>query len=125
MRGLLIRWFLNAAALWLTSTIVKGIEVRGLGALLIAALVLGILNAFLRPIVLLLTLPLNILTLGLLTFVINGIMLQLAAAGVRGFEVHGLWAAIIGALILSIISFLLNLFVADSGRIEYMQARSF
>ena len=123
MRGLIIRWLLNAVALWLTSTIVKGIEVQGLGPLLFAAIVLGILNAFLRPLLLLVTLPFNILTLGLLTFVINGAMLKIASEVVRGFEVHGFWSAVVGALLLSLISFLLNLFIGDSGRIEYMYVR--
>jgi len=123
MRGLIFRWLLNAFALWLTSTIVKGIYVDSMLALLFAALVLGILNAFLRPLILLVTLPFNLLTLGLLTFVINGFMLKLASATVRGFEVHGFWAAVVGALILSIISFVLNLFVSDAGRIEYIHVR--
>lgn len=123
MRGLVIRWLLNAAALWLTSTIVKGITVDSALSLLFAALVLGILNAFLRPLVLLVTLPLNLLTLGLLTFVINGAMLKLSAAAVRGFEVETFWAAVVGALILSAISFALNLFVGDTGRIEYIEVR--
>src|SRR5437867_173618 len=120
MSGLLIRWFVNAVALWLTSKVVKGIEIHGVPSLLFSTMMLGFLNAFLRPLLLLITLPLNILTLGLLTFLINGFMLKLTAAAVVGFEVHGFWAAVLGAFMLSVISFALNLFVSDAGRIEYI-----
>ena len=120
MVGLLIRWVTTAFALWLTSLIVRGIEVEGLGPLFVAAVVFGIFNAILRPLVLLITLPINLITLGLFTFVINGLMLKLTSDVVRGFAVHGFWSAVIGALLLSAISFALNLFISDTGRIEYM-----
>ncbi len=120
MRGLLIRWATTAFALWLTSQIIAGIEVQGVLPLFFAAVVLGVLNALLRPLVLFLTLPINLFTLGLFTFVINGAMLKLAAAVVRGVSVEGFWSAVVGALLLSVISFLANLFVSDSGRIEYI-----
>ena len=100
MRGVLIRWFSTACALWLTSLVVRGIEVDGILALFFAAVVLGILNAMLRPLVLLITFPINLLTLGLFTFVINGCMLKLTGDVVRGFAVHGFWAAVIGSLVL-------------------------
>jgi len=111
----------TACALWLTSLIVKGIEVDGIGALFFAAVVLGIFNAILRPLVLIITFPINLLTLGLFTFIINGLMLKLTSDVVRGFAVHGFWSAVIGALLLSLISFALNLFISDSGRIEYIE----
>jgi putative membrane protein len=120
MRGLLIRWFTNAFALWLTTQMISGINARGLLSLLCAALVLGLLNALLRPLVLLLTLPINILTLGLFTFVINGLMLKLTGSLVPGFSVRGFWAAVLGALLLSLFSFLINVFINDSGRVEYI-----
>lgn len=120
MRGLVLRWVVTAFALWLTSQLISGIEIRGLGSVFIAALVLGILNAFLRPLVLFLTFPINLLSLGLFTFVINGFMLWLTSEVVRGFAVHGFWPAVIGAFLLSLISFALNVFVSDSGRIEYI-----
>jgi len=119
--GLIIRWVTTACALWLTSLIVKGIEVDGIGALFFAAVVLGIFNAILRPLVLIITFPINLLTLGLFTFIINGLMLKLTSDVVRGFAVHGFWSAVIGALLLSLISFALNLFISDSGRIEYIE----
>src|SRR5437899_3199793 len=120
MRGLIIRWITTAFALWLTSLIVTGIEADGISALFFAAVVLGIFNAILRPLVLLITFPINLLTLGLFTFVINGAMLKLTGDVVRGFSVHGFWSAVIGALLLSAISFALNLFINDHGQVEYL-----
>ena len=120
MHGLLIRWVLNAFALWLTSLLIRGIHIEGAASLFFAALVLGVLNAILRPLLLILTLPINLLTLGLFTLVINGAMLKLTASVVRGFSVDGFWSAVLGALLLSLISFALNLYIADSGRIEYV-----
>ncbi len=120
MRGLIVRWITTAFALWLTSLIVKGIDFDGIGPLFVAAVVLGIFNAFLRPLVLVVTFPINLLTLGLFTFVINGAMLKLTSEVVRGFSVTGFWSAVFGALILSGISFALNLFINDAGRVQYL-----
>ncbi|HXQ23643.1 MAG TPA: phage holin family protein [Candidatus Acidoferrales bacterium] len=120
MRGLIIRWFTTALALWLTSLIVKGIEIDGLSPLFFAAVVLGVFNAILRPLVLVVTFPINLVTLGLFTFVINGAMLKLTGDVVRGFSIHGFWAAVIGALLLSAISFALSLFINDAGHVEYL-----
>ena len=91
-----------------TSNLIDGIYVDGFGSVLVAAIILGIVNAIIRPLLLVLTLPLNVLTLGLLTFVINGFMLKLAAAVVGGFDVVGMWPAIVGALVLSVVSTVLN-----------------
>jgi putative membrane protein len=118
--GLLIRWVISAFALWLTSELVGGISVDSPFTLFVAALVLGILNAVIRPVLLILTLPINLVTLGFFTLIINGAMLKLAAGLVSGFRVEGFWAAVGGALLLSVFSFLLNLFVSDRGRIEYV-----
>jgi putative membrane protein len=120
MRGLVFRWVLTAFSLWLTSQLVSGIQLTGMGSVFVAALVLGVLNAFLRPLMLFITFPINLLTLGLFTFVINGLMLWLTSEVVKGFEVRGFWSAVVGALLLSIISFLLNVFVSDSGRVRYI-----
>jgi putative membrane protein len=120
VRGLVIRWVTTACALWVTSLIVGGIQIDGVRPLLFAAVVLGIFNAVLRPLVLFVTFPINLLTLGLFTLVINGAMLKLTADVVRGFSVQGFWAAVFGALLLSAISFALNLFISDTGRIEYL-----
>jgi len=118
VRGFIIRWVVNALALLVAAWILKGIVVSSYLSLFVAAFVIGLLNAFLRPVVLLLTLPLNILTLGLFTLVVNGIMILLAGDVVRGFEVHGFFSAVFAALIMGLVSFILNLFISDSGRIE-------
>jgi putative membrane protein len=118
--GLLIRWAISALALWLTSEVVSGISIDSALALFAAALVLGILNAVIRPVLVILTLPINLVTLGLFTLVINGTMLKLTAGLVSGFRVAGFWPAVGGALLLSVFSFFLNLFISDRGRIEYV-----
>ncbi|MFN8543872.1 MAG: phage holin family protein [Candidatus Binatia bacterium] len=123
MRGLVIRWLVSAAALYLTSLVVKGVEVQSLGALLFAAATIGILNAVLRPLLLLLTLPINLLTLGLFTLVINAGMLKLASDVVRGFEVRGFWAALGGWLVLSLFTFLINLLIGEHGELEVVRIR--
>ena len=115
MRGLVIRWVVSAVALYLTSLVVRGIEVQGIGSLFFAAATIGILNALVRPVILLLTLPLNILTLGLFTLVVNAAMLKLASEVVRGFEVHGFWSALGGWLLLSFFTFLINVAIGETG----------
>ncbi|MGM9524927.1 MAG: phage holin family protein [Peptococcaceae bacterium] len=108
MKHLIVKILVNAAALMMTSTLIDGIYVDGWGAVIIAAIILGIVNAIIRPLLVLFTLPLNVLTLGLLTFVINGLMLKLTAAVVGGFDVVGLWPAIVGSVILSVVSTVLS-----------------
>jgi putative membrane protein len=121
MKGILIRWIINALALLLISRLIQGIEVESLFSAFVAAAVLGVINAVLRPILLILTFPITILTLGLFVFLINGFMLYLAGQLVKGFYVHGFWAAVFGALFLSVVSWLANAFISDHGRIEYIQ----
>jgi putative membrane protein len=107
MRGFLLRWLFNTVAIYATTRIVSGLRVPDLGGAVIAALVLGIVNAFIRPIILLLTLPVNIVTLGLFTLVVNTLMLYIVAA-VTPLQISGFWAAFIGALLIAIISTLLS-----------------
>ncbi|NLJ25439.1 MAG: phage holin family protein [Firmicutes bacterium] len=104
----MIRWLINTIALLVTAAILPGVEVRNVFTALLAAAAMGVVNAFVRPIFLILTLPLNLLTLGLFTFVLNGLMLLLAALFVPGFTVSGLMSAIGGALILSLVSSLIS-----------------
>ena len=85
----------------------EGIQVSGYLSAIFAAAMLGILNALFRPILILLTLPINILTLGLFTFIINALMLKMASAVITGFDVQGFWSAVLGALIISVISWLM------------------
>ena len=119
----MVRWLVSALALYLTSLVVRGIDIQGVGALLFAAATIGILNAVVRPVLFLLTLPINILTLGLFTLVINAGMLKLAADVVRGFEVHGFWSALGGWLLLSVFTFTINLLIGETGRIEVVTVR--
>jgi putative membrane protein len=120
----LIRLLVNAAALFVATRLVPGVTYSG-GWLpfLGVALVFGVVNAFIRPIAKLLTFPLIIVTLGLFALVVNGLMLwltsALAASLGLGFHVSGFWAAFWGALVVSIVSTILSMFVADSGRREY------
>ena len=111
MLGLLLRWLLNAAALWVTTKVVPGLFVSDATALFIAVLVLGLINALLRPIVNLFTGCFQVLTLGLLTLVINAAFFGLAAGLVPGFEVRGFWAAFWGSIVMSILSFLFSMFI--------------
>lgn len=112
--GFLIRWLVNAVALYLTTLIVPGVRVPNFGAAVLAALVLGIVNAVLRPVILLLTLPLNILTLGLFTFVVNAFMLWIVAVTTHQLVLTSVGAALVGAIVLSVISFILSRLVADA-----------
>lgn len=108
MQTILLKWLINALALYVTSYLVKGIEVSSAWALLLAAALLGILNAVIRPILIILTLPINILTLGLFTLIINGMMLWMVAFFIKGFVIQGFWPALLGALLISIISWIVN-----------------
>ncbi|MDD5341447.1 MAG: phage holin family protein [Patescibacteria group bacterium] len=105
---LLLRWLINALAILAIAYYVPGIGVSGFYAALIAALVLGIVNALLRPILIILTLPVNILTLGLFTLIINALLFWLTSTVVKGFVVADFKAAFIGALIMWIVSWLTN-----------------
>ncbi|MDQ1333389.1 MAG: putative rane protein [Thermodesulfobacteriota bacterium] len=121
--GLLVRWLILTAAITVASYLIKGIEVSGFFSALFAAAILGVLNVFFRPILLILTLPINILTLGLFTFVINAILLKMASGVISGFEVHGFWSAVWGALIISLVNWLLSSFITDRGTVGYTDLR--
>jgi putative membrane protein len=119
MRGVLLRWLVLTVAVLVASWLLEGIRVTGFVPALLAAAVLGILNAFFRPLLILLTLPINILTLGLFTFLINALMLKIASEVIAGFEVRGFWTAVIGALIIGSVSWFLNGFVGGRGKVEH------
>ncbi|MFA6547371.1 MAG: phage holin family protein [Candidatus Magasanikbacteria bacterium] len=106
--SLLLRWLLGALSLVLVTYLVPGINVASFYTALIAALVLGLINCLVKPILVLLTLPVNILTLGLFTLVINALLFWLAATIVKGFGVAGFWPAFWGALVMSVVSWILN-----------------
>lgn len=108
MRGFLLRWLFNTVAIYVTTRVVSGLHVPDLGGAIVAALVLGIVNAFIRPIILFLTLPVNIVTLGLFTLIVNTLMLYIVAWITPSLQISGFGAAFIGALLIAIISTLLS-----------------
>jgi putative membrane protein len=105
------RWLVITVAIILASTIIPGIQVDSLPTAVIAAGILGFINVFLKPILIILTLPLNIITLGLFSFVINAFLLKMVAWIVTGFEVQGFLAALLGALVISVVNWLANRFI--------------
>ena len=107
----ILSWLINAAALYATAELVPGVQVEGATELLLAAVVIGLVNSTIRPLLALLTLPITVLTLGLFYFVLNGLMFYLAAAITPGFTLAGLGSAIVGALVMSIVAMLLHLFL--------------
>lgn len=109
---LILVWLLNAVALLIVAYILPGITVVGFGSALIAALVLGLLNMLVKPVLILLTLPITIVTLGLFLLVLNALMFWLAGSILRGFQVNGFWWAVGGAILYSIISALLSRLIA-------------
>jgi putative membrane protein len=123
MRGIALRWLTLTGAILLAAYMLEGIQVSGFLSAVGAAAILGILNAFFRPIALILTLPINILSLGLFTFVINAVMLKMASGVIGGFAVNGFWPAVFGALIISLVSWLLNMLINDRGEVDVIDLR--
>jgi len=121
--GFLIRLLANALAILAAAYLVPGIEVSGGLALLAAALVLGLINAVVRPILLFLTLPFTLVTLGLFIFLLNAFCLWLTSLLVKGFEVHGFWTAVIGAMIVSVVSWLVTILMSDRGNVVVITRR--
>ena len=105
------------------SYIIEGIQVKSFFSALFAAAVLGILNAFFRPILIVLTLPINILSLGLFTFIINAMLLKIASGVISGFAVYGFWSAVFGSLLISVVSWILSSFISERGRVEYIDLK--
>ena len=113
MKRFLVHWLIIALALWVTAYILPGVTFDSTTALAIAAIVLGLINAVVRPILTLLTLPITILTLGLFYLLVNGFTFLLAAQVVPGFGVLSFWWAVLGALVVSIVSAFVGSFVKD------------
>lgn len=120
MPGFFVRLLIAALGLWLAQALVPGVEIRGVGTLLVAALLLGIVNAFVRPLIVLLTLPITVVTLGLFLWVVNAAMLALVAALLDGFRLAGFGSALLGALVVSITGWIASWYVGPSGRFEVM-----
>lgn len=106
--GLLLIWLLNAIALLIVAYILPGITVASFGSALIAALVLGLLNTLVKPVLVILTLPITVVTLGLFLLVLNALVFWFVGSVLKGFQVEGFWWAFLGALIYSIIAGLLS-----------------
>ena len=113
MNKFLLRVVVAAVGFWIASRIVPGVHAGGPLSLLIAGLMLGVINALVRPILVLLTLPLTILTLGLFLFVVNGLTVWLVTALVHGVQIHGFWHAVLTALIISVVSWLAGGLIGD------------
>ncbi len=122
-RGFIFRWVVNALGLLFVSWLFKGIQVDGVGWAFVAALFLGVFNALIRPLLILLTLPITVVTMGLFILVINVLMLWLTGSLLAGFHVHGFWTAVGGALVLGIISLAANGLVGDKGNFEVIEMR--
>jgi putative membrane protein len=123
MNGIVIRWLALTAAILICAYLIDGIQLSSFSSALGAAAFLGILNALFRPVLILVTLPINILTLGLFTFVINAVLLLMVSGVVPGLEVSSFWSALGGALIISLISWLLSSFISDKGKVEYIELK--
>ena len=108
MRSFMWRVIINGLALLLLAILIKGVHIDNIPSAFIAALVLGVLNAFIRPLLLLFTLPLNIMSLGLFTFIVNGLVLWMVTIFVVGFSISSFWLTVLSAILLSIISGLLS-----------------
>lgn len=123
MPGILLRILVVALGLWLASELVPGITIQGVWTLLGAALLLGIVNAIVRPLFVLLTLPITVITLGLFLLVVNAAMLGLVAWMFDGFTIAGFWPALFGALVVSVTGWLASWFIGPRGRIEVVYVR--
>src|SRR5204863_5315625 len=121
MKGFLFRLVITGLGLWAAETIVPGVHLDGWGNLVVAALLLGVVNAVIRPIILILTLPLTVLTLGLFILVVNGISLALVAWVLPGFSVAGLVPAVLGSIVVGLTGWFAATFVGGSGWIEHIR----
>lgn len=112
MQGWIIRWMCNILAIIITAAFIPGFDLTVWGAI-VGSVFLGVINAIIRPIIIFFTLPINILSLGLFTFIINGFMLYITSATIKGFDIYGFWWAVLSALLLSFISFIISYFIED------------
>jgi putative membrane protein len=121
--GFLVRVLVNILAIILAANLVPGIRLDGVLSAIAAGVLLGLVNAIVRPVLLILTLPITLLTLGLFLLVLNGLCFWLVASVVTGFHVDGFWAAFFGALVVSAASWIVTLLVADSGKVVLITRR--
>jgi len=123
MQGIFIRTIISMLGLFLASRLIPGVWIEGMGNFILAALLLGLVNAFIRPLMFLFTLPLTIVTMGLFIFVINAAMFGLVAAMLDNFQVSGFWSALFGAIIVSITSTVASWYIGPDGRFEVFVVR--
>jgi len=123
MNGLLIRLAITAVGLWLAESIVSGITIADTFTLILAALLLGLVNAVVRPIAILLTIPITVLSLGLFLWPINAAMLWLVATLLEGFEIASFGSALLGAALVSLTGWIGNAYIGDGGRFEVVMVR--
>jgi putative membrane protein len=121
MRGFLLRMLISAFGIWLASEMLVGVEVRTTGTIFAAAFLLGIVNAFVRPILTIVTFPITVLTMGLFLLVINAAMLGLVASFLPGFGISSFRSALLGSLIVSAVSWIASLLIGPSGRVEVVR----
>lgn len=118
MQGILIRTLIFMLGLFLATRLIPGVSIEGTGSFILAAVLLGLVNAVVRPIMFILTLPLTIVTLGLFVFVLNAAMFGLVAALLDNFQVGGFWSALFGAIVVSITSTIASWTIGPNGRYE-------
>ena len=123
MIGILLRTLITGLGIWLATYLVPGVSATSTEALIWAAIALGLINAFVRPVLVILTLPFTILTLGLFLLFLNAGMLNLAGWFVDGFDVVGVWSALFGAIVVSLVSGLCSNFIGSKGNYEVMVVR--
>ena len=123
MSGFLVRLLITALGLWLAQAIVPGVEIRDAGTLFLAALLLGIVNAVVRPVIVILTLPITVVSLGLFLLVVNAAMLAMVAALLDGFVLHGFFPAVFGSLVVSITSWMAAWYIGPHGWVEVIVRR--
>lgn len=121
--GFLIRVLVNALAIMLAASILPGIHVKGLVPALVGGLLLGLVNAVVRPVLIILTLPITLVTLGFFLLVLNALCFWLVASLVKGFYVAGFWAAFLGAIVVSIVSWIMTALISDSGKVVVITKR--
>lgn len=123
MRGFALRTLVGAFGIWLASEVLTGVQLRGPGTIFAAAFLLGIANAFVRPVLTLVTLPITVLTLGLFLLVINAAMLGLVARLLPGFHVDGFGPALLGSLLVGLTGWIASWYIGPSGRVEAIRSR--
>jgi putative membrane protein len=124
MNGIIVRTLIAMLGLYLASVIIPGVSIVGFGNFLLAAVLLGLVNAFVRPIAFVLTLPITLVTLGLFLLVLNAGMFGLVAALLDAFVIEGIWSAIFGSLIVSMTSAIASWYIGPEGRVEVYVIRS-